>query len=123
MSTDDRYDKTYTYGDVEFYLSDFMPIEEQCRFLILKILEQAVRDYTSLYDSDTTSEQLAWESAEGFLFDDEYYLMWGDLELSTEEFLELVDLDIRWVREQTRKQFERKRKECPARRKQKKKSR
>lgn len=105
MDVKDRYNRTYTYGDVEFYLSDFMPDRDQCRFLILKILEQAMRDYVSLYASEVPSEQQSWASAEAFLFEDEYYLMWGDLELSATEFLDLVDLDIAWVREQASKKL------------------
>ena len=104
---EDRYDKEYRYGDVTFYLSDFRPTVERCRFLILKILEQAVREYCSLVDSDVPSEQASWELARDFLFDEEYRFMWGDIEVSLEVFLDQIDLDVSWVREQTRKRFER----------------
>ena len=104
---DDRYNKEYRYGDVSFFLADFRPEPEQCRFLMLKVLEQAVRDYCSFADSIVPSEQTAWGLARDFLFDDAYRFMWGDLEVSTEEFLDLIDLDIHWVREQTLKRFKR----------------
>ena len=74
---------------------------------MLKVLEQAVRDYCSLVDSVIPGEQTAWELARDFLFDDEYRFMWGDLEVSTEEFLAFIDLDIKWVRQQTLKRFKR----------------
>jgi hypothetical protein len=102
---EDRYDKDYTYGSVEFHLADFMPDSDQCRYLVLKVLEQAVRDYVSLSESEIPNEQATWEEAKGFLYDDEYHLVWGTLELTTEQFLDLVDLDISWVREQTMKKF------------------
>jgi hypothetical protein len=101
----DRYNKTYLHGDIKFYLTDFMPDEEQCRFLILKVLEQAMRDYVSFYDSIIHKEIAFWESAEAFLFDDEYYILWGNLELTIEELLDLVNLDIIWVREQAKKKL------------------
>lgn len=108
MSVSDRYNKTYTHNKVEFYLSDYTPNEEECRFLILKVLEQAIRDYCSLYKSELPNEQHAWATANGFLFDDDYRISWGDQEYSTDDFLMLVDLDLAWVREQARKKFEEK---------------
>jgi hypothetical protein len=92
---------------VKFFLEDFTPEPEQCRFLILKVLEQSVRDYCSFANSIILSEQTTWELARDFLFDDDYRFMWGDLEISTEEFLAFVDLDIKWVRQQTLKRFKR----------------
>ena len=102
---EERYNRVYKCGDVSFYLSDFRPEPEQCRFLMLKVLEQAVRDYCSFVDSDIPSEQTSWGLARDFLFDNDYRFMWGDREVSTEEFLDLIDLDVHWVREQTQKRF------------------
>ena len=103
--TEGRYDKHYTYGKAEFYLSDYMPDIEQSRFLILKVLEQAVRDYISLGHSQVPNERALFETAKGFLFDDNYTVNWGDKELTTEELLGMVDLNITWVREQTTKKL------------------
>lgn len=103
---EDRYNKEYTHGNVKFFLSDYMPNEEQCRILMLKVLEQAVRDYCSLADSKLTNEQLMWNEAKAFLMDDDYHFNWGDYELNLESFLDILDLDINWVREQTRKKFQ-----------------
>lgn len=72
---------------------------------MLKVLEQAIRDYCSLHESDTTLERETWESANDFLFDDEYRINWGGLELRTEDFLDIIDLDIHWVRDQVKKKF------------------
>ena len=102
-----RYDREYQYGSVTFFLGDFHPTTEQCRFLMLKVLEQAVREYCTLANSDLPSEQTAWQLAHDFLFDPSYKFMWGDTEVSLEEFLDLVDLDVEWVREQTRRKQQR----------------
>lgn len=80
-----------------------MPTEEKARFLVLKVLEQTVRDYESLSNSTVSSEQAVWETARSFLFDDDHFLMWGDWELTTEDLLDMVDLDIHWVRQQVNK--------------------
>ena len=102
-----RYNRYYRYGDVRFYLADFEPTPERCRYLMLKVLEQAVREYCAFKDSDIPSEQAAWELARDFLFDDEYRFIWGDHELSLEAFLDHLDLDIEWVRKQTRERMNR----------------
>lgn len=105
--TEGRYDRYYKYGDVKFYLSDYMPTPERCRFLILKILEQAVREYCALINSTVPSEQASWELARDFLFDDDYRFIWGDHEISLEVFLGYADLEVDWVREQTQKRLKR----------------
>ena len=104
----DRYDKDYIYGTVKFHLSDFIPDIEECRILMLKILEQAIRDYVSLVNSELPNDKEVWESARDFLFDNEYRFMWGDIEISTEEYLDIIDLDITWVRDQSIKKFKNK---------------
>jgi hypothetical protein len=103
---DERYDRQHMYGDVKFYLSFYTPDEEQCRMLMLKLLEQSVRDYCSLSASQLGNEQLIWQEARAFLFDNEYQFNWGEYELTLESFLDIIDLDIDWVREQTQKKFE-----------------
>lgn len=108
---ENRYNRYYKYGDVKFYLADFKPTPERCRFLMLKVLEQAVREYCALRDSDIPSEQATWELARDFLFDNSYRFMWGDRELSLETFLDHLDLDIEWVRKQTCKRGHRSGKE------------
>lgn len=103
--SDDRYNKWHKYGDVKFYLSDYRCHPEQARFLLLKVIEQAVRDYTTMSDSTVPSERLTWESARDFMYDDEYRIDWGDWALNLEELLDILDVDIRWFREQTTKKF------------------
>ena len=72
---------------------------------MLKVLEQTIRDYVSLSDSKVQSQKEAWESARDFIFDDNYHIKWGSLEMTSEEFLDILDLDIEWIRNQTEKKF------------------
>ena len=104
----DRYNRLHSYGSVTFFLSDYTPNMEECRFLVLKVVEQAVRDYISLFGSNSNSEKTLWDTAKGFIFDDEYRIMWGDKETSTEDLLHYVDIDISYLRERVRKQFKEK---------------
>ena len=105
MDPKNRYNREHRHGDVTFYLSDFKPEPEQCRFLMLKVLEQAVRDYCALVDSVVPNERVLWETARDFIFDDEYKIAWGDWNLNIVEFLEILDIDASWFREQTTKKF------------------
>lgn len=94
----DRYNRTYEYGTVSFYLENFLPDIEECRILMLKILEQTVRDFVTLDPEKSSNDTNIWESARSFLFDDDYYFMWGDQEITTETFLDILDLNIHWIR-------------------------
>jgi hypothetical protein len=101
----ERYNREYSHGSVTFFLSDYTPNIEECRFLILKIVEQATRDYISLFGSNVSSEKALWETAHGFIFDDEYRIMWGNTEMGTEDLVGIVDVDVHYLRERVRKQF------------------
>ena len=105
MNIDDRYDKEHYYGEVRFFLSNYYPNIEECRFYLIKMIEQAVRDFCSLHNAELPAEQVLWQEAKGFIFDDSYRVMWGEQEMSFEDILDILDLDIHWFREQTRKKF------------------
>ena len=102
---EDRYDRQHTYNKVTFYLADYLPNEEECCYLLMKMIEQTVRDYCSLHSSTLQQEKDTWESARGFIFDDEYRVAWGETALSLESVLDILDIDIHWFREQTTKKF------------------
>jgi hypothetical protein len=100
-----RHNREYNYNGVKFFLSDYTPNVEECRFLILKVVEQSVRDYLSLFGSDLNSEVLLWSTAKGFIYDSEHKVLWGDKELSLEDLLNIVDVDVNYLRERVTKQF------------------
>lgn len=97
----DRYDAWHTYGKVRFYLPAYTPDIEEVRLLMMKVLEQAVREYCSLQQPTNIHEQQTYDLAKDFLFDDNYYFMWGDIEMSLSDMLDILDIDTQWFREQT----------------------
>ena len=104
-SIKNRYDKTHEYKGVEFYLSNYTPDDEECKIIILKIIEQASRDYLSLYKGKTAALQHSWETARDFIFKDNYLINWGMNILTPAQLMELVDIDIEWLRRKMRERF------------------
>ena len=107
----DRYDKVYEYKDVQFYLSSYTPDPEECRIIILKIIEQASRDYLSLHKGKTAALQYTWQTARDFIFKDKYLINWGGRVTTSAELMELVDIDINWLRRKMRERFTKTQKE------------
>ena len=103
-----RYNRTYHHGTATFELDYYTPDREECRFLILKIIEQATRDYLSLFGSDLPNDVYKWETAVGFIFDPEYTILWGEVNLSLEDLLNIVDIDTSWFREKITQCFKEK---------------
>ena len=62
------------------------------------MLEQTIRDYTNPNIRDFTNGVPIWEEASDFIFDDEYRIQWGDIELSLENILTFLEIDIDWFR-------------------------
>lgn len=107
----DRYDKVYEYKDIQFYLSSYTPDPEECRIIILKIIEQASRDYLSLHKGKTAALQYTWQTARDFIFKDKYLINWGGRVTTSAELMELVDIDINWLRRKMRERFTKTQKE------------
>jgi len=103
-----RYDKVHTHGTVSFLLNTYIPNIEEYRFLILKVVEQSVRDYLLLSRSDLPSDIYLWKTAASFIFDSEHKIMWGDLEMSLEDLLDVVDIDVIWFREKVARRYQQK---------------
>jgi len=98
---EDRYGKDYFYGKVKFRLEDFMPDDEQCKLIMLKVLEQAVRDFCST--PSTIPEKTSWEIAKSFIFNDDHYIDWGEEVINLQEMMAILDIEIDWIRRQTMK--------------------
>jgi hypothetical protein len=106
MADQGRYHRWYEEGNVKYYLEDLELSVQDCKIIILKILEQAVKDYIAFDQSTEEQERIAYQTAQAFLFDPSYTLDWGSPEpITSTHLLELIDIDIDWVREQTRKKF------------------
>lgn len=75
-----------------------VPEMDECRLIIMKMIEQAVRDYLRLQGAVSVKDQLDYDTAVDFLFEDDYRVPWGDVELSLNDFLNILGLDTSWFR-------------------------
>lgn len=75
------------------------PHIDECKRLIMEVLKQAVRDYYNLPENPTTEEVNIYEAAVDFLFEPEHIVNWGGRTCTTEDLLDILDLDIDWFRE------------------------
>lgn len=98
LPTEERYNRQHNYNGVTFQLDDFIADNEESKILIMKCCEQAIRDYQLLGDSELASEREAWETAKDFLYDDDYLMFWGTWEISPRELLDIVAIDIDYLR-------------------------
>jgi len=80
---------------VEFGYNDEIP-EDEVRYLLLRLLEQSMKDYMSLGDNLTKNNQEYFDTAESFLFDKEHYVQWGEYEINCDFVLEYLDIDEEW---------------------------
>jgi hypothetical protein len=79
--------------------NNLFPQLDECRYLIIKIVEQAVRDFISLGNSSAPIERNYYETACEFLFDNEYKIDYGGKERSLQDLLDILDIDVQWFRE------------------------
>lgn len=101
----DRYDKWYEAGSARFYLENYIPDIEECRFLLLKVVEQAVRDFVSFADSTEPELIEVCKEAKDFIFDDEYHIDWGGRQVNLQVIMDILDLDLEWFRKKTRQKL------------------
>lgn len=111
----ERYDRYHTLNNVTFYLESCEFNYEEVCYLLLKIVEQAIRDYCFLEWSNIPYKKWHWETARDFIFDDDYFIFWGNLELNLGRICEILCyseksfLDIDWVRRKTQEKYEQER--------------
>lgn len=102
-----RYERWYKLGSsIEFYLSSYTPNDQESRFLLLKVVEQAMNDYANLEGSEIPYADLLWQSARDFIFDDKYWIYWGDMEFSLEDILDILEINLNWVRRTAEKKYQ-----------------
>lgn len=100
-----RYDTWHEAGSARFYLENYLPDIEECKFLLLKMVEQAVRDFVSFADSDEPELIEICKEARDFLFEDEYFIEWGGRELNLQIIMDILDIDLEWFRKKTREKL------------------
>lgn len=94
--------------DLDVSLADLreMPlILSDVRYYLLKVIEQAKRDIINYCTSRNFVEKEDYDSAVGFLFDDEYFIQWGDLELNLILIGHILDIDAGWQRKKITKEI------------------
>lgn len=74
------------------------PDFEETQYLFLKIIEQAVRDFINLAGTTRPADSFNYQTAIGFLFDDDYLINFGGKDLSLEQILAILELDTDWFR-------------------------
>jgi hypothetical protein len=100
-----RYDRWHTAGNATFFLDDYSLNIEECKYLLMKLVEQAVRDYCSLQWADVPYRDFHWHTARDFLFDDSYFIAWGEIELNLEMIGELTEMDVDWIRRKAKERY------------------
>ena len=93
MTEEDRYIKLHRWGKVEFRLGSFSPAQDDCRYLLIKIIDQAIRDYINLEKSTVPIDQQYYDTAINFLFDNKYRIDYGGKEMSFEDMLSAIDIE------------------------------
>lgn len=80
-----------------------LPEIDECRYILLRLVEQSVRDYLSLEGAAAPVERWYFATAECFLFEDEYRIDWGGVDKSLSDILDILDIDIDWFRDKVKK--------------------
>jgi len=78
------------------------PKIDECKHIISKMLEQTIRDYLSLEFASAPIEKYYYDTAEAFLFEDEYRVDWGGDHKSLQDFLDIINIDVDWFRERVK---------------------
>jgi hypothetical protein len=74
------------------------PNFQECEYLILQVINQAIKDYEHYRNRTKEEDKEIFESARDFLFEDSYYFYWGDQQVNLSYLCSLIDIDINWLR-------------------------
>lgn len=87
------------WNENEYKPTECLPEEDECKYLLLKIVEQAVRDYLSLENSVAPIEKFHYNTASDFIFNDLYSIDYGEKEFSLEKILSILEIEVIWLRD------------------------
>jgi len=82
------------------------PDLQECKIVILHVINQAIKDYQHFREKDKLEDIEIYESAKGFLFDDEYVFAWGEEDINLRRLCDAIELDLDWLRNQVVKRFD-----------------
>lgn len=66
--------------------------------IILHVINQAIKDYENFRGKLGEEEVELFESAEGFLFQEDYLVDWGDEPITVRKLCDHIGIDIDWLR-------------------------
>lgn len=75
------------------------PHLDECRLLILKVIEQAIKDFLNLEYSTAPIEQYHYQTAVQFLFNKDYYIDWGTKVQTLTELLDQFYIETEWIQD------------------------
>ncbi len=75
---------------------DFQVSKDETKILLLKTIEQSIRDYNNLRKSVIPIEQQYFATAECFLFEKDYEIHWGDIDITLEDILNYLHIESEW---------------------------
>lgn len=82
--------------EIERLAEDFVVNKDETKILLLKVIEQSIRDYNNLKKSKVPIEVGYFETARDFLFEKDYYILWGDLEITIVDILDYLNVEYEW---------------------------
>lgn len=82
------------------------PQLDECKSLLLHVVKQAVDDYQSFKNKTREDHQEIWMTASGFIFDDDYYINWGEQQINLDQICDVLGLEVNWVRNKISQQLE-----------------
>jgi hypothetical protein len=79
----------FLWNNKEYKVTNRYCLRDEATLLLKAILQQAVNDYLKLSCKKLTKEEDRWnfETAKGFLFDDNYCIQYGDIEISVRDII------------------------------------
>lgn len=79
-------------------MDQIQPEIDESRIILLKIIEQAIRDFLSLEYASAPIEKLYFRTAYGFIFEDKYEINYGGNVYTSLELIHAVNIDHHWLR-------------------------
>jgi hypothetical protein len=92
--------------DEDVVVNRTLPELDECRNILLQVIKQAMDDIQAFKDKTKPEQVEIYQTAHDFLFDDEHYVQWGDLQLNLEQICEIINLDLDWIRQKLSQQIE-----------------
>lgn len=80
-----------------------LPHTDEARMIIVKIIEQSVRDYLGFQKSRVPIERFHFRTAYGFLFENVYIIDYGEVEVLATTLMQVINVDPTWLRERVLK--------------------